>query len=948
MHFNIRGLNKHFDELLLYLETGKEFLDIIILSETRNIDDINKFQIPNYTGYYNESIRNICDGTVIYVKDTISPAVNIVQINTSKFLRINFNIEYLNHRNKIGLTGYYRPPSFNTLEYLGDLEQYLQQVDLVDLEIFSGDMNIDLLNDESSETNSYLDILSSYGFASYINKATRVTTTSKSDTDHIFVRKKSIIEDKVDIDPIVFHTDLSDHYSPFIFIAFGENLKRGQIENVNCFKVIEYNKLVNQLRRERWVEVLKCNDSQEAYNIFFNGLDAYIQRCTKMKVITKKNRKLKPWISSGLITSIHKRDILKKKLTKHFNPDLHIEYKEYRNKLQMLIKKAKSTYYKSQIDVARGNCKKIWDTVNDLRGNKNKTVQVKNIDINGKEGQVVSNSVEKANLFNEYFLNIGIDHQTNKQDLPVHFMMDNCTESSIFLEPTTESELVVYISNLKNKCSSGPDGVSTELIKQIHNFILRPLVHIINLSLTSSKIPIQWKESIVTPVFKSGDKAKLTNYRPISVINNFAKLFEQVIKKRLNAFLEKHKIITESQFGFTKNQSTEDAILKLMEPIVDALDKSKKCAAVFLDLAKAFDTICHQKLLVKLSNYGIRGVALNLLQDYLTDRVQCVKIGDKVSSKNIIKAGVPQGTVLGPILFLIYMNSITNIMNFEGKLICYADDTAVVVIGSDWEEVRKSLEACLVKLKQWLDANSLKLNVSKTKYMFFSPTVANQPNMSIRLHTSSCKRSYCNCEILQKEATIKYLGINIDQRIRWIDHINYVNKRVRVLISKFYSLRDICSRKVLIMMYNALVVSVLKYCITIWGGAFTTTLQNLQRAQNTLIKIIFNKHKLFSTDLLYKETKFLRIKFIYVYQCLTKMYLRQKSFKKLSTVSRAATNLNLSIDIFKKTLTQKTFFYHGPKFFNLLPADLKRVNKFKEFKYKVKEFITENQDKFSS
>nr|CAI5858961.1 unnamed protein product [Callosobruchus analis] len=158
--------------------------------------------------------------------------MNLLEIFVMALLSIiNFNIEYLNHRNKIGLTGYYRPPSFNTLEYLGDLEQYLQQVDLVDLEIFTGDMNIDLLNDESSETNSYLDILSSYGFASYINKAIRETTTSKSDIDHIFVRKKSIIEDKVDIDPIVFHTDLSDHYSPFIFIAFGENLKRGQIEN---------------------------------------------------------------------------------------------------------------------------------------------------------------------------------------------------------------------------------------------------------------------------------------------------------------------------------------------------------------------------------------------------------------------------------------------------------------------------------------------------------------------------------------------------------------------------------------------------------------------------------------------------------------------------------------------------------------------------------------------
>lgn len=231
--------------------------------------------------------------------------------------------------------------------------------------------------------------------------------------------------------------------------------------------------------------------------------------------------------------------------------------------------------------------------------------------------------------------------------------------------------------------------------------------------------------------------------------------------------------------------------------------------------------------------------------------------------------GVPQGTVLGPILFLVYINNIASIKNFEGHLISYADDTALVFVGDSWEAVYERAENGLSEIYNWLNYSVLSLNNAKSKFLAFSISVDDQPEHQVlRVHKSNCDRQNCDCPLIEKCHSIKYLGLMIDHHLRWNEHVNSITKKVRYITFKFYQLRYILNKKCLLDVYDALVESVIRYCIIIWGGLFNNVLKNLQTTQNTTLKVIFNKHRLYSTNALYTENRLMDVRNIYSYNYL--------------------------------------------------------------------------------
>lgn len=355
---------------------------------------------------------------------------------------------------------------------------------------------------------------------------------------------------------------------------------------------------------------------------------------------------------------------------------------------------------------------------------------------------------------------------------------------------------------------------------------------------------MDWKYAIVTPIFKGGDPLDMSNYRPISLISNIAKLFEKCIKQKLVKYLEANNIIFDKQYGFRSGKSTQDAIFCLTSSILQNFNSNKKSLAVFLDIAKAFDTVSHAKLLNKLENIGVRGAPLALFRNYISNRKQKVKIGNILSDPQPITTGVPQGTTLGPILFLIYINGIKDVAT-NGSIIAYADDTAIVFTGNSWDEAYEAAEQGLCKIREYLDDGLLTLNIKKTSFITFTLTSVDQPQKNYLLvHSQNCLvNNICqNCPKINRISYAKYLGINVDQHLRWKEHIDLVKKKIRSMFHKFYQLREFLEKNLLITLYYSLVESILRYCIIVWGSSFNNIIKSLEVCQKKILKIILKRN----------------------------------------------------------------------------------------------------------
>jgi hypothetical protein len=405
-------------------------------------------------------------------------------------------------------------------------------------------------------------------------------------------------------------------------------------------------------------------------------------------------------------------------------------------------------------------------------------------------------------------------------------------------------------------------------------------------------------------IHKANEKHDVSNYRPISLISNIAKIFEKIIYDRLYSFIVECDI-NPKQFGFVKNKGTEDALRCLTETIYNKLDKSKPICIAFLDLAKAFDTVDHKILLDKLYNIGIRGNAHDLIKSYLTDRVQTVKIRNTISDSCKLNAGVPQGTILGPLLFIIYVNDLLNSLP-SGSVLSYADDTADVSAESTWKETENKLNSLLNFINIWLKANKLSLNVNKTVYMPFGNYCDTVPlDLNIKIGD----------KIINSVNNYKYLGIMIDYNIRWDKHIESIIKKTKYLHFVFYKLAKEMNTKTLLSIYYALFSSVINYGIIAWGGLYKNSVRPLQVLQNKIIKTIFKNT--------FVVKRPLNLEQLFIYEALCYHYIElQGKFMTHTTNPRRKLIQMLKIS---KTISKKNSYIIALRTFNSLPNELKNL-----------------------
>ena len=466
------------------------------------------------------------------------------------------------------------------------------------------------------------------------------------------------------------------------------------------------------------------------------------------------------------------------------------------------------------------------------------------------DGVQVDQPESIANQFNSFLCNIApkldacIPQSTTD---PLSYLPNNPTPNRFQFHPTNHDSVFRIIRDLNN-CGAGHDGLSTKILKLLCPDIVPFLTYLLNLCLLQGTFPNCFKNAIVVPIFKGGDRFLFNNYRPIALLPILSKILEKIVYSQLSSYLAEEGLLCEHQFGFRKNHSTFMPISVLYERITSELRKRQVCAAVYLDLSKAFDTVNPEILLKKLHFYGVQNQCLDFFRSYLTGRSQFLKYNSFTStSAKPTTLGVPQGSILGPLLFLLYINDI-HLSSSVPHFLLYADDTALLFSAPTLDDLKATMNKSLSKVATWLNSNRLTLNVKKSTYQLFS-IHSRLPDICINIGGS----------LLGRSQSFKYLGVTIDENLKWSTHIKNVENTVARNIGIIGRSQFMLDSQYLLLLYNALILPFFNYCLQIWGNTYPSNISKLVILQKKIVRIIAHAHYRDHTNPLFKKYKILKL-----------------------------------------------------------------------------------------
>lgn len=575
------------------------------------------------------------------------------------------------------------------------------------------------------------------------------------------------------------------------------------------------------------------HDVNNVYNNFLSSFSTIYDKCFPIITKTVKYKNInKPWITSAIIKSTKRKNYLYRYwLCKRTESSL-TKYKNYKNKLTGIVRAAEKHYYEKRFSEVNNDARKTWNLIKSII-NKNNSNTIDELSINGK---LSKDKLKIANKFNDYFVNVGSDLAKKIPKAAGNYAnymnIDKSNSQSFFSAPTDISEIIDIVMNFKESKSTGFDNISPSIIKNIIPVLAQPLVNIFNLSLSSGIFPDALKTAKVVPVFKSDDKSLVNNYRPISVLPIFSKILEKIMFKRLTTYMKDHNFLTDKQYGFREKHSTYMALVDLLDLISKEIDDKKIPIGVFIDLSKAFDTINHEILLNKLNLYGVRGIAHKWFSSYLSNRHQFVQLASIKSSTLQITCGVPQGSILGPLLFIIYINDIVNVSKLVTPIM-FADDTNLFFSGRKISNLVSTVNSELDKINTWFKLNKLSLNVKKTNFIMF----ASKRNSSINSSLNTLEIKIDNSKIEQVHSS-KFLGVIINQTLSWNDHIHVIQQKIHKNSGIIRRLSKSLPQSVLLCLYHSLIEPYLGYCNIVWGMNRSTSLDKLFISQKKIVRII--------------------------------------------------------------------------------------------------------------
>ena len=573
-------------------------------------------------------------------------------------------------------------------------------------------------------------------------------------------------------------------------------------------------------------------------------------------------QKIEPWMSAGILVSRRNKGLLYKSQLKNPTPLNREKFKKFRNIYNTVVRTAKKNFFQLQIESTSKNLHKTWQILSSaIRKNKTSKDSCSSLFVDGSS---INDPSLMAESFNKFFATAALN-VVNKINPSNKSATDNIPNNvnvfSLNNSLVTISEILEATKALQDKKNPDHNGISSNFIKKIIFNIAHPLHHIFRLSFEHGMVPTQLKIAKVVPIFKSGDRCNMDNYRPISLLSCFSKILEKIVSLRLSSFLATCNILSDWQFGFRAHHSTIHPMIHLTNFLTNAINEKKHSLAIFCDLRKAFDCCDHSILLAKLHKYGIRGAELSWFESYLSDRKQFVTVNGKNSMLINVLLGVPQGSILGPLLFLLYINDLPLASNLFTLL--FADDTTLLASADSVESLNLFVNTEFKKICDFFRTNKLMLHPDKTKILFFSNRLNGE---GVQIFCNSNNEDFANPELIKLLPLIsnnddipaaKFLGVYFDSNLSFKYQVSCVKKKLSKALYILRMVKKILPLHSLKLIYYTIFHCHLVYAIQIWSCCSQNLITDLFKLQKAALRIICNVKYNDHTEPLFKREEIL-------------------------------------------------------------------------------------------
>lgn len=843
----------------------------------------------------------------------------------------------------------YRIPNSNIevfLEWLNNMLVKLKTSNADEI-ILCGDLNINLINfNNHSPTNEFLNSLISHSFLPLITLPSRITQNSANLLDNIFTNKSSDHYQSG-----LIYSSLSDHLPVFYLNVIKKKeqpiskIKKRNMSknNIELFK--------QKLSSNDWSPIQNDYQPESAFKKFSTEIEKKFETCFPFKNVNqnKKRTPVNNWMTRDLLNLRNTKDKLFRCKMRKRTENAKNKFNEASRIYKAAVRVAKKDYYSIKFDEYSKDMKKTWEMINTLVRKNKKSSSIPNLFQD--ENKNYTTFLEITEGFNSFFVDVGprLANEIPESGKNFQEFMSPPIDHNFIFQNITADIIYSTLSKLKPKNSSSHDNISTKLLIQIMPCIISPVVHLFNLSFKTGFIPKDYKSAKVIPIYKAGEKNRFDNYRPISILNAFSKLMEKIVACQMMKYLNKFNILYEHQYGFRSGRNTSQPLIQLINKVYQGLNSktSEYTVSVFIDLKKAFDT-CNISILVKkLEHYGFRGISSKWFSSYLNERTQYVEINGEKSSLKEITHGVPQGSVLGPILFLLYINDLPNAIEIFSSL--FADDTIFVNSNKDLKTLEESTNIQLERAKIWFQSNKLSLNISKTKYIVFRTNrMANvNPEFKITIGDREVERIGNDCNL----KSFKFVGVHLDENMSWEHHINHVINKISSSNYALNQLKKFVPISIRKTIYNSLVKPHIEYAITCWGNSKCEGMKRLVTKQKQAIRNVANAKFNAHVDPLLGTLKILNIED--TIKCHTAEFVKSLfteklpiSFKDIFKPMASERVVKLTVQVPKLKCIEAFPNVMFPKIWNNLDNNIRLSNSCNIVKNKIKQQSFESYIQF--